>query len=142
MPRPIRNTARISENVYVDAPNNRLSTRVQLTCAAKAQKPDKAIATYTSARSPEALLISKRRFERFTPQEQALVRTAAARSVPHMRMLWDKAEAESRAAVVSAGVQVTEVDRKAFRQAAQPLLAEYLRNPQLQRLYKDIRAAA
>ena len=45
MPRPIRNTARISENVYVDAPNNRLSTRVQMTCAANAQNPDKAIAT-------------------------------------------------------------------------------------------------
>ena len=45
MPRPIRNTARISENVYVDAPNNRLSTRVQMTCAANAQNPDKAMAT-------------------------------------------------------------------------------------------------
>src|SRR5688500_8093181 len=57
MPRPIRNTARMSENVYVDAPNNRLRTRVQMTCAAKAQNPDSAIATYTRALSPEALLM-------------------------------------------------------------------------------------
>src|SRR5688500_12559446 len=54
MPRPMRNTARISENVYVEAPNSRLSNRVQITCAANAQKPDNAIATYTATRCPSS----------------------------------------------------------------------------------------
>ena len=45
MPRPMRNTARMIENVYVLAPNSRLRMRVQTTSAASAQKPDSAIAT-------------------------------------------------------------------------------------------------
>ena len=43
MPSPKRNTARISENVYVVAPNNNERSRVQTTSAASAVKPDNAI---------------------------------------------------------------------------------------------------
>ncbi len=41
MPSPMRKTPRMSENVYVLAPNNRLRMRVQTTSAASAQKPDR-----------------------------------------------------------------------------------------------------
>ena len=66
----------------------------------------------------------------------------AAQSVPYMRQLWDRREAESRAAVEMDGVRVTNVDRKAFQQAAAPLLAEYLKESDLDRLYRQIRALA
>jgi tripartite ATP-independent transporter DctP family solute receptor len=90
--------------------------------------------------SPEALLMSRRRFDAFSAADQELIRTAATQSVPYMRELWDRAEAESRAAVIAAGVQVTEVDRAAFRRAAQPVLDAYLKDPELQQLYQGIRA--
>ncbi|HSD75315.1 MAG TPA: TRAP transporter substrate-binding protein [Steroidobacteraceae bacterium] len=92
--------------------------------------------------SPEALLMSRRRFDAFSAEDQALIRAAATQSVPYMRELWDRAEAESRAAVIAAGVQVTEVDRAAFHRAAEPVLASYLKDPELQRLYAGIRALA
>ncbi len=51
IPRPMRNTPRMIENVYVLAPNSRLSSRVQITSAASAQKPESAMATNTTAAS-------------------------------------------------------------------------------------------
>ena len=92
--------------------------------------------------SPEALLMSRRRFDGFSWDDQELIRAAATQSVPYMRELWDRAEAESRAAVIAAGVQVTEVDRAAFHRAAEPVLKTYLSDPELQRLYEGIRAVA
>src|SRR6185369_6462187 len=47
MPRPKRNTARMSENVYVVAPKSNESSRVQMTSAASAVNPDSAMTTYT-----------------------------------------------------------------------------------------------
>src|SRR4051794_1143176 len=56
IPRPIRNTARISEKVYTVAPSISESRRVQTTSAPSADIPDRAIAGYTAqapaARSP------------------------------------------------------------------------------------------
>lgn len=92
--------------------------------------------------APEVLLMSKQRLEAMSPADRALMLDTAARSVPYMRELWDRREAESRAAVEKAGVQVNEVDRKAFRKAAAPLLEEYLADADLARLYRAIRAAA
>ena len=92
--------------------------------------------------SPEALLMSRRRIDAFSAADQELIRAAATQSVPYMRELWDRAEADSRAAVIAAGVQVTEVDRAAFHRAAQPVLSSYLEDSELERLYRDIRAAA
>ena len=45
MPRPKRNTARISEKVYVVAPKSSERSRVQTTSAASAVKPDSAMTT-------------------------------------------------------------------------------------------------
>src|SRR5579864_5753578 len=47
MPIPVRNTARMSENVYVVAPNSSDRVRVQRTSAASAVSPDSPMAMYT-----------------------------------------------------------------------------------------------
>jgi tripartite ATP-independent transporter DctP family solute receptor len=93
--------------------------------------------------APEVLLMSKRRLDAMSPGDRALMLDAAPKSVPFMRGLWDRREAESRAAVEKAGVHVNEVDREAFRRAAAPLLAQYLKeSPDLNRLHGAIRAEA
>ena len=48
--------------------------------------------------SPEALLLSKRTYDALSPRDREIVVEAARESVPYMRTLWDKMEAESRAA--------------------------------------------
>jgi tripartite ATP-independent transporter DctP family solute receptor len=90
--------------------------------------------------SPEAVLMSKLRYQKLSSRQQELVRTAATRSVPYMRSLWDRSEAASRAAVETAGVRVAEVDRGAFQRVAAPLFESSMHDPQLQRIYKEIRA--
>lgn len=61
--------------------------------------------------SPEALLMSRRRFDALSGDDQELTLTVATQSVPYMRELCDRAEAESRAVVIAAGVRVTDVPR-------------------------------
>jgi tripartite ATP-independent transporter DctP family solute receptor len=92
--------------------------------------------------SPEAVLMSQRRYQQLSQQQRELVRAAATQSVPYMRQLWDSSEAAARAAVEKAGVTVTQVNRMAFRKAAAPLLASYMNDPELQRIYQEIRAVA
>jgi tripartite ATP-independent transporter DctP family solute receptor len=92
--------------------------------------------------SPEAVLMSRLRYQKLSSRHQELVRSAAAQSVPHMRTLWDSSETASRAAVEKAGVRATQVDRAAFRKAAAPILESYTKDPQLQRIYQEIRAVA
>jgi tripartite ATP-independent transporter DctP family solute receptor len=92
--------------------------------------------------SPEALLMSKRRFDRLAPREQEIVMSAARESVPHMRKLWDQSEAESRTFVIASGVAVTNVERAPFRQAAQAFLETYLRDTDLARMYRSVRDLA
>jgi tripartite ATP-independent transporter DctP family solute receptor len=92
--------------------------------------------------SPEALLMSRRRFTSLSADDRELVREAARLSVPYMRGLWDQAESASRAAIIRGGVAITAVDRAAFEAAAKPLRDSYLAKPELARLYRAIRAAA
>jgi tripartite ATP-independent transporter DctP family solute receptor len=92
--------------------------------------------------SPEAVLMSQRRYQKLSSGQRELVRTAAAQSVPYMRTLWDSSEAASRAAVEKAGVRAIQVDRAAFQKVAAPILESYLKDPQLQRIYQEIRAVA
>jgi len=92
--------------------------------------------------SPEALLMSRRRYDALAPADQELLRRAAAESVPYMRELWDQSEIRSRETVLAAGTRIAEVDRAAFRAAAQPVLDRHLDEPGLRALHDGIRALA
>jgi len=92
--------------------------------------------------SPEALLMSKQRLDSLPAADRELILATALKSVPYMRERWDRREAESRAAVEKDGVKVTDVDRKAFQQAAAPMLEAHLKDTDLNRLYREIRALA
>ena len=92
--------------------------------------------------SPEALLMSRRSFDALSEADQQIVLRAATESVPVMRELWDRMEADSREFVLKNGVQVNDVDRETFRRAAQPVVDATLQDPQLRKLYEQIRAAA
>jgi tripartite ATP-independent transporter DctP family solute receptor len=92
--------------------------------------------------SPEALLLSRKTFESFAPGDRALILQVARESVGYMRGLWDRMTIESRAAVTKAGVQAIEVDRRPFAAAVQPVLASYLKNEELLKLHRGVRALA
>jgi TRAP-type C4-dicarboxylate transport system substrate-binding protein len=88
------------------------------------------------------LLLSKRTYDALSPPDREIVVEAARESVPYMRTLWDKMEAESRAVVLAAGVKANDVDVPAFRQAAAPIHDRYLADPALRDLFDGIRGLA
>jgi len=92
--------------------------------------------------SPEALLLSRRRFDALSPADRALLVDVAAQSVPVMRAMWDKTEASSREYVLARGVKENEVDRPAFERAAAPLLEQYRRHETIDRQFRAIRSQA
>lgn len=90
--------------------------------------------------APEVLLISKRVYDSFTPEEQALVRKAAKTSVGYMRQLWDALEVTSRAKVEKAGVEVITLDKAPFQAAVQPLYDQFVTDPKLKDMITRIKA--
>lgn len=92
--------------------------------------------------SPEALLMSRRTFDALNEGDREIVLRAATESVPVMREMWDRMEADSRAFVLANGVQVNAVNREAFRRAAQPVVEATLQDAQLRKIYEQIRSAA
>ena len=91
---------------------------------------------------PEVLVMSRYRWRKLSPQDQALIRRTARESVQVMRKLWDERVTISRNAMVEAGVQIVDdIDKQPFMDAMQPLYDQYLEDPVLKDLVERIRAA-
>lgn len=90
--------------------------------------------------APEVLLISKRVYDSFTPEERAQVRKAAKNSVPYMRELWDALEVTSRQKVEKAGVEVITIDKAPFQAAVAPLYDQFVTDPKLKDMIARIKA--
>ena len=76
--------------------------------------------------APEALLMSKARFDAFSRADQELIRVKARESAPVMRALWDEKQATARQTVLDAGVHYNQADTEAFRRAVEPMKRRYM----------------
>lgn len=92
--------------------------------------------------APDVLLMSRRSFEALSPADQRLLLDTARASVTIMREQWDASEDNARQAVTDYGVTSNTVDMPAFRKAAEPLLQQYLQQPDIAALHRRIRAFA
>ena len=91
--------------------------------------------------SPEVLVMSKKRWEKLSAGDQALLKKAAALSVPVMRDLWNKRVQSSREKVLANGNQVIEkVDKQPFIDAMKPVYAKFANTAALKDLVKRIQA--
>jgi len=92
--------------------------------------------------APDMLLMSKRVADALPPRQRDFLLATARESLPLMRSLWDELVGRARRTVIDAGVQVASLDKRAFRSAVQRLLARYLRDPEIKRLYDMLGKAA
>lgn len=77
--------------------------------------------------APEALVMSKSRWDKLSEDDRALVRSAAKRSVPHMRELWNERVEAAKTKLAAADVQVNEVsDLAAFQERMQPVWDRFI----------------
>lgn len=89
--------------------------------------------------SPEALLLSRRRFDALRADDRERLLDIAQRSVGYMRSLWDESERSARDYVLAHGVQANDVDRGAFERAVAPVVARYRDDAEVDRYWRGIR---
>ncbi len=90
---------------------------------------------------PEALVMSRYRWEKLSDEDKQLVRKAAKDSIKTMRRLWDARVTASHEAMIEAGVNIVDdIDKQPFMDAMAPLYEEYLQEPALRELVERIRA--
>ncbi len=82
---------------------------------------------------PECLCMSKKTFDKLTPEQQDIVREAGRNSTMLQRKLWQEREAKSMEIVKAGGVQVNEIaDKSAFQAAMAPVYEQFLSaNPEM-----------
>lgn len=91
--------------------------------------------------TPEILVISKRRWDKLTPEQQTFIRRAAKASVGFMRQQWEARVQVSEQKVRQAGVDIVELDdTAAFLSALSPVYESYLTTPKMQDLWRRIQA--
>ena len=90
--------------------------------------------------SPEALVMSKKSFEKFNAADQAIIKAAAKESVLKMRELWDAREKASEAKVKAGGAQINMVEKKPFIDAMKPVYDKFVTDPKLKDMVAAIQA--
>lgn len=81
--------------------------------------------------APEALVMSKSRWDKFSEADRALVKSAAKRSVPYMRKLWNERVNAAKEKLATAEVHVNEVDDlSAFQERMLPVWDRFITTPE------------
>jgi TRAP-type transport system periplasmic protein len=76
---------------------------------------------------PDPQLVSKKVFDGLPPDMQEAVIKAGKASQEQFSAIWAKAVEKEYATLKSAGVQINEVDKAAFRKAVEPMVEEFLK---------------
>lgn len=92
---------------------------------------------------PECLCMSKKTWEKLTPEQQKIVKEAGRTSADLQRSLWSEREKASMEILKTAGVEVNEIaDKAPFQDAMAPVYEQFLEaNPDLTELVDLIRNA-
>ncbi|MFA9441043.1 TRAP transporter substrate-binding protein [Uliginosibacterium sp. sgz301328] len=88
--------------------------------------------------APEVVLISKRVWDKLSPEDQKLVKQAAKDSVPYNRKLWAEREEASLKIVTAGGGTIVEVDKKPFQDAMKPVYDKFVTSDSQKALVKAI----
>jgi tripartite ATP-independent transporter DctP family solute receptor len=90
---------------------------------------------------PEMLVLSKKTWEAFSKEDQALVMKMAGEAQQEERTLWEKYEKQAMDKAVAAGVEIVQVaDKKPFQDAVKPVWDKY--GPKYAEMVKRIQAVS
>lgn len=90
---------------------------------------------------PEVLVMSKKTWEKLSPDDQALIKQAAKDSVPVMRDLWFAQEKASETKIRAAGNEIVDkIDKKPFIEAMKPVYDKFVTDAKLKDLVARIQA--
>ncbi|PWW01689.1 tripartite ATP-independent transporter DctP family solute receptor [Hoeflea marina] len=90
---------------------------------------------------PEVLVMSKKSWDKLSPEDQQAVRSAAKASVPVMRELWEAQEKISQDKIRAAGNEIiTDIDKQPFIDAMKPVYEKYVKSDKLKEMVAAIQA--
>lgn len=88
---------------------------------------------------PELVAMAKTTWEKLSPEDQEIVRTAARNSATFQRKLWADQETASKEKVEAAGAEVVkDIDKTPFIEAMVPVYDKYVTTPEAKDLVKRI----
>jgi len=86
---------------------------------------------------PEIVIMSKKVFDALSPEDQKLVRDAAAEAAVYQKKLWAEFNEKSLKELKDKGVIISTVDKAPFQKAVEPMYANY---PEYKEAIAQIRA--
>ena len=90
---------------------------------------------------PELVAISKLSWDKLSPEDQEIIRTAGRNSVEVERRLWAEQEKASEEKVVAGGSEIIkDIDKTAFQEAMVPVYEKYVTTPEAKDLVQRIQA--
>jgi tripartite ATP-independent transporter DctP family solute receptor len=90
--------------------------------------------------SPEVLVMSKKTFDKLSPEDQKAVQESAKDSVAKMRELWEAREKEAEKKIRAGGSQINTVDKQPFIDAMKPVYDKYVKGEKVKDLVSRIQA--
>ena len=91
--------------------------------------------------TPEIIVMSKKRWDKLSRDDQEIVRQAAKASVPYMRKLWDLKVIASKIKIMREGNHIVEnIDTTPFIEAMTPVYQEFVSDARLMELVRRIKA--
>ncbi|MBB6306323.1 TRAP transporter substrate-binding protein [Xanthobacter tagetidis] len=90
--------------------------------------------------APEVFVMSKRSWDKLTPDEQKAFKEAGKEATKKMRELWAKRDAEAKDRVVKGGAMINEVDKKPFIDAMAPVYDKFVTSEKMKDLVNRIKA--
>lgn len=89
-------------------------------------------------RIPDFVVISNTALDKLSEEQQQVVREAAANATEAHREIWGQAMDEALTEIREKGINVIEPDKEPFREAVQPLIAEYQQDEAIGPLLEQI----
>lgn len=90
--------------------------------------------------APEVFVMSKRAFDKLSPEDQKIFKEAGLEATKKMRELWAKRDIEAKDRVVKGGAIINEVDKKPFIDAMKPVYDKFVTTDKMKDLVARIRA--
>ncbi|MDN2663557.1 TRAP transporter substrate-binding protein [Psychromonas sp. 14N.309.X.WAT.B.A12] len=120
----------------IDGAENNISSLVEMKHSevAKFYSMDQHLMT------PDVIIISENAFNSLTPEEQKILKEAAAESLEEQIKIWDATDEMNKAKGIKAGVTFVEVDKAPFRAAVKPMIDEAKKDPKLATFIEKIEA--
>lgn len=95
------------------------------------------------SRVPEVIVVSLKRWQKLSPQQQAILKQAAKAAVVEMDSLWAQRVEAAKAAAKAAGVVVNaSIDQSEFSRAVAPLYEPFQQNPVHANIIQQIQGLA